>query len=124
RLAAAELLDRRARLALVLLVRQVRARDADEVEALGQRALVGHVVDGGQQLAPREVAGRAEDRHRRGADRQALEARGQRVLLGGGLLDGRHEGCASRARVLVVCPPNRLRSALRTSPVTSPLPRV
>ena len=37
------------------------ARDADQVEALGQGALVREVVDRRQQLATREVAGRAED---------------------------------------------------------------
>ena len=57
-----------------------RARDADQVEALGQRALVREVVDRRQQLALREVAGAAEDDERRRVDRQPLEPLDERVL--------------------------------------------
>src|SRR4029079_11552218 len=53
-LAARELLDRLAREVAELLVGLVAARDADQVEALPQRALVGEVVDRRQQLAPGE----------------------------------------------------------------------
>ena len=56
------------------------ARAADQVEALRQRALVGEVVDGGQQLALREVAACAEDHQRRRVDGQALEPLDERVL--------------------------------------------
>ena len=59
------------------------ARDADQVEALGQRALVGEVVERRQQLALGEVAGGPEDHERRRVDREALEALGERVLLDG-----------------------------------------
>ncbi len=64
-----------------LLVRLLAARDADQLEALRQRPLVGEVVERGQQLAVGEVAGRAEDHQRRRMDRQALEPLDQRVLV-------------------------------------------
>src|SRR5581483_2811835 len=79
-LAPREALDRFLALLAVVLVRLFFARDADEVEALGQRSVVGEVVERRQQFAPREIAGRAEDHQRGGRDRLALEARRQRVL--------------------------------------------
>ena len=51
------------------------ARDANQVEALGQRALVGEVVERGQQFALGQIAGGAEDDQRGGGDRQALQVR-------------------------------------------------
>ena len=63
-----------------LVVGLLAAGGADQVEALGQRALVGEVVERGQQLALGEVARRAEDDHRRRRDRQPLEALDERVL--------------------------------------------
>ena len=59
----------------------VRARAPDQEEALGQRALVGQVVERGQQLAPGQVPGRPEDDQRRRVDREALEALDERVLV-------------------------------------------
>ena len=79
-LAARELLDRLARLGLELLVGPLPPGHADQLEALRQRALVGEVVERGQQLAVRQVAGGAEDHQRGGRDRQPLEAFDQRVL--------------------------------------------
>jgi hypothetical protein len=73
--------DRLARHGAVLVVRHLRARDPDQVEALGERALVREVVDSGQELAVREVAGGAEDDERRRVDWQALESLDERVLL-------------------------------------------
>ena len=100
RLAARELLDRVAGHVAVVVVRDVRAGDADQVEALGQRALVGEVVERGQQLAPRQVARAAEDRHRRRADRQPLQPGAEGVvLLLLVLFDDAHEACVSLARV-------------------------
>ena len=63
------------------LVGHLAARDPDEVEALGQRAVVGEVVERGQQLAVGEVARRAEDREVRRVDGQPLEALGERVVV-------------------------------------------
>ena len=57
------------------------------MEALGQRAVVGEVVQRGQQFALGEIAAGAEDDERRGCDRQALETLGERVL-GAGLIGG------------------------------------
>ena len=87
-LAPRELLDGVLRLRAELLVGVVRARHADEVEALGQRALVGEVVERRQQLALGQVAGRAEDDQRRGVDRQPLEPLDEGVV--GALGDGAH----------------------------------
>ena len=81
RLAAGELVDRVARHVAVVLVRDVGTRDRDEVEALGQRPLVGEVVDRRQQLALREIAGAAEYHQGRGMNRKPLEALDERVLL-------------------------------------------
>ena len=67
-----EAADRLLALLAVVLVRFVFARDADEVEALGQRALVREVVERGQQFALGEVAGGAEEHERRRRDGQAL----------------------------------------------------
>jgi hypothetical protein len=87
RLPARVLRDRLAGHLAVVLVRDVRARDGDQVEALGQRALVREVVDGRQELALGEVARAAEYHERRRVDREALEALDQRVGL---LLDDGH----------------------------------
>ena len=57
-----------------------RARRADQVEALGQRALVREVVDRRQQLALGQVARAAEDDERRRVDGQPLEPLDERVL--------------------------------------------
>jgi hypothetical protein len=83
------LLDRVARHGAVLVVRHLRARDPDQVETLGERAFMREVVDRGQELAVRQVAGAAEDDERGRVDGEALESLGQRVLLlhdGHGLL--------------------------------------
>src|ERR671933_117330 len=50
---ARELLDRLARHVAELVVGHLAARDAAQVEALGQRPVVGQVVDRRQQLAVR-----------------------------------------------------------------------
>ena len=65
-----------------LVVRLFRARDADDCEVLGQQAAVGERVERGEELAFRQVAGRAEDDEdagvRRPPDLQPFE---QRVVL-------------------------------------------
>ena len=78
--AARVLLDRLARHVAEVVVGLLAARDADQVEALGERALVGEVVERGQQLAAGEVAGGAEDDQRRRRDREPLEPLDERVL--------------------------------------------
>ena len=88
-------------------------RDADQLEALGQRALVGEVVERGQQLAVREVAGRAEDDQRRRRDRQPLEPLDERVLVGLARACRRPSAQLPAARS-TACPPNWLRSAAST----------
>ena len=115
--AARELADGARRELPELVVGEVRARAADEREVLGQRALVGEVVERGQELAAREVAGRAEDHERRGVDRQALEPGGEGVGLLG-------EWCHPSADFLVAWPPNWARSAASMRCVKSPLPRL
>ena len=75
------LLDRLARHPAEVVVRDVRARHPDQVEALGQRALVREVVERRQQLAVGEVARGAEDHQRRRVDRQPLEPLDEGVLL-------------------------------------------
>jgi hypothetical protein len=75
-----EALDRAARDLAEGIVGLVSARDADELEVLGQRALVGEVVERREQLAVRQIAGGAEDDDCRGIDRQALETFGQRIV--------------------------------------------
>jgi hypothetical protein len=109
RRAARVLLDRVARDPAVLIVRHVGSRDGDQVEALGERALVREVVDRGKELAVRQIPRGAEDHERGGMHREALEARDQRVLL---LYDGhratpRAAGSAPRRR-------RRPRRGLRT----------
>ena len=135
--AAREALDRFLALGAVVLVLFFFARDADQVEALGQGAVVGQVVEGRQQFAPGQVAGGAEDDERRRCDRQALEAGCQRVL---GLLRvsgarprpppqpplaRRPPSASARApwALLTAWPPNWLRSAASTRSAKSPLPR-
>ena len=85
RLAPGEVADRLHALVAVVLMGLFPSRDPDEVEALGEGALVGEVVQRRQQFAPGQVAGRPEDDERRRCDRQALEAESERVL-GLGLL--------------------------------------
>jgi hypothetical protein len=92
-----------------LLVGQLRARDADELEALGQRPVRREVVERRQELAAGQVPRPAEDHERGRVDGQALEARGERVLR----LDERHPS----ALRWVACPPNCARRALSTRPV-------
>ncbi len=85
--APGEAADRLLALLAVVLVLFFFARHADQVEALGQRALVREVVERGQQFAPGEVAGGAEDDERGGRYGEALEAGDERIvghwLLGG-----------------------------------------
>ena len=71
----------------VLVVTQLAPGDADQKEALGQRAVVRQVVDRGQQLALRQVARPAEDHEARRRRGEPLQALGERVLGGDG---GRH----------------------------------
>ena len=78
---AREPLDRLARDRPEVLVGLLAARDADQLEALGQRPLVREVVERRQQLAVREVAGAAEDHEDGRMDRQPLETLDERVLL-------------------------------------------
>jgi hypothetical protein len=121
-LAARELGDRLARLPTELVVRQLAARDADQVEALGQRPLVGQVVEGGQELAAREVARGAEDDQRGRRNGEPLEALDQRVLGGDhchlsrplppARPRGRRTGCAARR---APCACTRLRRASRSA---------
>ncbi len=63
-----EALDGLAGDGLEVLVRLIATRHSDELEALGQRALVSEVVEGGKQLAVREIAGGPEDDQGRGMD--------------------------------------------------------
>ncbi len=104
------LADRGAALLAEVVVPLLAAGDADQLEALGQRALVGEVVERGQELAVRQVARRAEDDERGRRDRQALEALDERVLL---LLlgDGHRHALVARS---TACPPNWLRRAAST----------
>ncbi len=78
--AAGEALDRLLDPLAELFVRLLAARDPDQLEALGKRALVGEVVERRQQLPMREIAGRAEDHERRRMHRQALEPLDERVF--------------------------------------------
>src|SRR5581483_12230221 len=61
RLAAAEGVDRLARVRAKLVVGERPARRADDPEALGQEAGGGEVEEAGDELALREVAGRPEE---------------------------------------------------------------
>ncbi len=83
--AAREGADRLLALGAVVVALLLFARDPHEVKALGQRPLVREVVERGQQLAPREVAGGAED-HERGRARRAAAP------------DPRRAGCPAPAR--------------------------
>jgi hypothetical protein len=110
---AAEGADRLTRDVAVLVVAHRAARDADQVEALRQRAFVREVVDRREQLASREVAGSAEDHEVRRAHGQALEPMGERVVelfvLGLRCHLADHEPL-----FLTAWPPNWLRSAAST----------
>ena len=68
-LGARERPDRLRRGVAVLRARVLAAGDADQVELARQRALVGEVVDRGQQLTTRQIAGRPEDHEVRRRDR-------------------------------------------------------
>ena len=104
-----------------VLVRLLRARDPDQVEPLGQRPLVGQVVERGQQLAVREVARGAEDRQRRRMDGQPFQPLDEGVLL---LLGPGRGGHRSRPQTfLTAWPPNWLRSAAFTRAAKSACPR-
>ena len=114
--AARELDDRLAALAREVVVALLAPGDADQLEALRQRALVREVVERGEQLAVREVAGGAEDDERGGRDRQALEPFDERVLLGlggGRGVDG-HRSQPPPAVRSTAWPPNWPRSAAST----------
>src|SRR5205814_7252465 len=91
----------------------VRARAADQEERLGQRPLVGQVVDRGQQLALGQVARRAEDDEHGRVDGQPLQALGERVCLQDG-----HD-----VDFLMAWPPNWLRSAALTFAANAFWPR-
>ena len=104
---AREAADRLGRHLAVLLVGHLAARDPDQVEVARQGALVREVVDRRQQLAPREVAGGAEDHEVRRRDRQALEPPGERIGLEVGR--DRHVPLGFTA-----WPPNWLRRAAST----------
>ena len=93
-LARRELLDRLGGDLPVVVVALLATRHRDQVEALGQGALVRQVVDRGQQLALGQVARATEDHERRGVDRQPLEALDERVLL---LRGGGHQPARSTA---------------------------
>ncbi len=58
----------------------IPARDAHQVKALGQSAVVREVVQRGQQFALGEVAGCAEDDERRRRDGQPLESGRERIV--------------------------------------------
>ena len=72
--------DRLLALGAIVLVLFLLARHPHQVKALGQGALVGEVVQCGQQFAPRQISGRAEDDESGRRDRLALEAGDERVL--------------------------------------------
>ena len=83
------------------------------------------VVDRRQELAVRQVPGRAEDHERRRMDRQALESLDERVLLG-----DRHRPysacgccCAAASAATTAWPPNWLRSAAFTFAANAFWPR-
>ncbi len=80
-LAPGEALDRLPRHLTEVLVRVVRARHRDQLEALGQSALVRQVVERRQQLPVGKVARAAEDDQRGRVDRQPLEPLDQWVVL-------------------------------------------
>ena len=75
-------------------------RGADDRELLREQVAVGERVERGNELALRQVAGRAEDHERARIGRPPeLEALEQRIFFGDG-----HS-------LLTACPPNSLRSA-------------
>ncbi len=99
-------LDGLAHLGLELLGGHLAPRDADDGEPVGQEVAHGERVEGGEELALRQVAGRPEDRERAGLGRAAaLEAFEERVF-------GRD--CHSQSAFFTACPPNSLRSAAFT----------
>ncbi len=114
--AARELEDRLARQLAEAVVADVRARDADQVEPLGQRPLVREVVDRRQQLALRQVARRPEDDQRRRVDRKPLEPLGEGVRLGALLLLDRGHRASRQVAFSrsTAWPPNWLRRAAFT----------
>ena len=57
----------------------------DELESFRQRPVVGEVVDRGQELAVREIAGSTEDHKGRRVDRRPLESLDEWVLEQGDL---------------------------------------
>ena len=74
----------------------ISTADTHHLEAFGQLAFVGEVVQAGQQLAVSEVPGGAEDHERRGMNRQPLQTFDQWIL---GLFpaDGLCHVCLSRS---------------------------
>src|SRR5260370_31237283 len=107
RLRAREFRDLLRRMLAERVIRQVDDRSAHHREAGGQQALLGEVVERRQQLAPAEVAGRAEDDHdARLADAVIVKPLSQGIRGG----DGRHLWAASPfASVTTAWPPNWLR---------------
>src|SRR6266511_1655134 len=85
-LASTELLDRGARALLEFLVLHLAPGVPDDGEPLREEPFHEEVIEGGEQLAFGEVAGRAEDDDRLGLRR--LDHHLARVLMLGVLLDG------------------------------------
>src|ERR1700693_1575780 len=117
-LRARELRDLFRRVLAKRVVGQVVDLRAHHAEAGREQALLGEVVERGQQLAPAEVAGRAEDDHQaRFAHAVVVEPLGERV---GG--DHAHLWAASPfASVTTAWPPNwvRIIASMRSATVCS-----
>ena len=98
-------IDSRAQLAELVVGHLARA-SPDQVEALGQRALVREVVERRQQLALRQVARRPEDHERGRVDRvplEPLDAAGSPRCV-----------ASAPSSLFTAWPPNWLRSAALT----------
>ena len=95
---AREALDRLPRHLPEVVVLLLATGHADHLESLRQRPFVGEVVERRQQLAVREVTGRAEDHERGRADGEALEPLDQRVVLFHLARDGRALHALSSSR--------------------------
>ena len=100
--------ERLAHLGAKAVVRLLVARHAEHREVLVREVLLHELVDRRQQLAPTEVAQRADDDHR--ARVRASRSRRRRRHL-----DGRSRRNGRRGHVCcTACPPNSLRSAAIT----------
>ena len=82
RLASGELLHRLLHVSAELILREGRVGDADHAEAGREITVEGQVVERGHQLACRQVAGGAEDHHRRRVGRAGQDQAVPQDVLG------------------------------------------